>query len=180
MKHRYSVYFLIFLTLHNANASNSVQDKARAQITQFDFMVGSWRINNKLMQADQSYIEKSFNVESKYTFDGLAIQSSWHEANSSNSYIGSVLNTYEPETETMVTSFFNALTSKWTENAASIEVRTKQINMIRRGKDQHGEFLQTTTFTIISKQKHTYKSERQYDDLQRILVTDSYVATRIN
>jgi len=161
-------------------ASTIEQDKVKAHITQLDFMIGTWTIKNKLRQPDGSIIERTFLVNSSYTFNGLAIESHWQDILPPNEYVGTVFHTYDPKSEHITISFYNAENTTWSQNSQQMLIKQSEIISTFKGKDSHGDFQSKTVISINSKDQHTHEIKRLYTGLKEWMLIDFYIANRID
>ena len=170
---------LIFL-VSIVKANDATIEQAKLKMKNMNFMVGRWHAISQSLRDDFSLDVQPFFIKVQYDFDGLALKTQWHKDDESKSYAGSVFNTFNPTDNTLSTNFFNPNTALWDLNSFEYEFEDGFIQANGTTQDMFGPYDYRITFESVSKNVHTFKSERFYHGLGFWITVDTYEATRLD
>ena len=191
---------LILLILLNqgitANAQ-SVADKAKEKMQNYAFTNGHWHlVNTSFDPKIWQYVTNHYYVKMSSAADGLMRENEWKkfkvgfevdplnmpalkEFKKNSTYFGTVLHTYNVETDEVVTNYFKASNSTWQITSASNTLSADAIYSYGNGEDSLGKYEVKTTVEKLSDTEHRLTTQRKYESLGFWFTVDQYHATKI-
>ncbi|MEW6990406.1 hypothetical protein AADZ91_06905 [Colwelliaceae bacterium 6441] len=176
-------YLLLTISVYALSICSFAQDETDSNLTLkvmkgLSYSVGAFEIINKgLNPATRKIEEKKYIVKGDYVFGGYGIRYIWHKADSKQ-WFGTVINTYNPKTNLIKTSFYSKGKLDWmnSEMVFNIDENGVQKN-VQEGEDSFGKFVATHT-TMKNEEGFEYTHLRSYDGGQPFYI-DGFSAKRI-
>ena len=149
---------------------------AREFFDHLSFLVGEWDAENWLARGPNDSETLHFVVTTSSVFDGMGRNSRWAMAENGE-WFGTVINTYDPETNMMAVRYFNGATNRWSMTEQVIEMTETGFETHFSGEDGHGAYEGRTRLERLSDDQYRQTIERKYETTDWFLV-DSLEATR--
>jgi len=186
---------IVFFGISLAHAKDE-PNISQQTLSNYRFVEGDWIFLNQSLQPDLSSVYQYFYVNSKISADGHMLKHMWNEfkgdveINTDNLLplknikkmtkdYALVLETYDPQKESMVTNFFNIATSAWQINESQPTISEGLVESSGNDSDGFGPFQYYIKLEKLSDNQYQWVSQRLYASLGFWITVDSYVATRI-
>ena len=111
---------------------------APPELSQFAFLIGSWRADGKLKTADGTWKPFTADWTARYILDGYVIADEFHTSETGSEFQlhGATFRSYDASRKTWVMKFLNARESTWLdlgpENLGGVEVTDDAITFMHR------------------------------------------------
>lgn len=174
---------LVFFSVLSSNVysqNTNTPPKIPKEVSQWSFVIGKWSATNKSIARDGSgkyVINEGLVFVGKELFDGYGHQVDWY--GSDGSYWGTSLRTFNRVSKKWESRWFDIVSSSW-QDLHELEYKENVIIHESSGSDGFGKFKSKRMHTISKDGKtYEYKHLRKYESLGDWIVTDSFLAKRV-